>query len=271
MPNLPIWVYGAALVALLVLLFGGIFQAPNSGPVLGPRVTSARQILAQLPTDEAVAVMSLAEVETGSFSILRLKTATAIHYHQTSNEILYVLGGQGRAISKDTEFELAPGKILIVFAGTPVRLELRGDQPLDLLVFTTPPSTGVPSDRSATPGGLKPMVVDVEQRLVQGLEQNPRGLEFTVVAEMEPTGSVELVRVSERVELHHYPRENHLLYILNGRAKATIGPLNAEIGPAQIVIVPAGVRHKLERIGNEPVEFILFSTPPFVEKDAVWD
>ncbi|OGF53541.1 MAG: hypothetical protein A2Z21_07530 [Candidatus Fraserbacteria bacterium RBG_16_55_9] len=222
-----------------------------------------------------MAVMPLAEVGTGSLSILRIGTATAIHYHQTSNEVLFVLGGQGKAISHDEEFVLAPGKMLIVFAGTPIRLELSGDTPLELLVFTTPPPTveGVvpaePPDRP--PGVLKPMVVDVAQRMAQGLTQSPKGLEFTVVAEMKPTGSVELFRVSDKVELHHSLKENHLMYILKGRAQATIGSLNTEVGPGQIVIVPKGVKYQLERMGGEPLEFILFSTPPFVDEDIIWD
>jgi mannose-6-phosphate isomerase-like protein (cupin superfamily) len=42
------------------------------------------------------------------------------------------------------------------------------------------------------------------------------------------------------------------------------------VGRGQIVVIPANIPHKLDRIGDEPLDFILFSTPPFDPNDIVW-
>ena len=47
----------------------------------------------------------------------------------------------------------------------------------------------------------------------------------------------------------------------------------AEVGPGDLVIIPAGKKfqHKLTKIGDEPVNFLLSSTtPPFDPKDITW-
>jgi mannose-6-phosphate isomerase-like protein (cupin superfamily) len=278
MPNLPIWVYVLALIALLVLALGGMFRSPHSKPQLEPQVIPIAQILAQFPSDSAaVTAAPLAEFATGTLAAMRIETATPAHYHRTGHEMVYVLRGYGKAISAGEEFQLVAGKMLIVFAGTPILLQREGAEPLDLLTFSTPPS---PEDdlvllehpEEQTPAGaLKPMIVDVEARMAQELDQRSRGLELTMVAEVKPTGSVALARVSERIPLHHHPKENHFIYVLKGRAQGTLGSLSVELSPAQMVIVPAGVQHRFERLGDEPFVFILFSTPPFVESDIVWD
>jgi len=278
--NTPVWLYGLALVALLaLLLLTGTVRAPSTEPQLKPQVISVDQVLAPLRAGEtATATATLVEIPTASLFILRIESTTPTHSHKASNEILYVLRGQGVAISPvDEEFELRAGKMLIVFAGTPIRLERRGDQPLDLLVFSTPPSTSDEvvllenSEQSTFVTALNPMLIDIAQRMAQKLDREERDMEFTVVAEMQPTGSVEFARVTGKVGLHHHRKENHMIYIVKGYAKTAMGSLQAEIGPDQIVIVPAGVKHEFEQLGDEPLEFILFSTPPFDEKDAVWD
>ena len=38
----------------------------------------------------------------------------------------------------------------------------------------------------------------------------------------------------------------------------------------QLVAIPAGVPHSFERIGDAPVEIIVFSTPPFKPNDTVF-
>lgn len=72
--------------------------------------------------------------------------------------------------------------------------------------------------------------------------------------------------------MHYHPAENHFLYILKGRAKGQIGSVTAEVGPGDLVVIPAGKDHvhKFEAIGSDPVVFLLFSTPPFRAEDIVW-
>ena len=117
---------------------------------------------------------------------------------------------------------------------------------------------------------LQPGVVNVHEVLKRGLDQKARGFNFAVLVKAK-TGSVELFQIDE-VKTHFHPRENHFLYILSGRAKGQIGDIAAEVGPGDLVIIPAGKKfqHTLTKIGDEPVNFLLFSTPPFDPKDITW-
>ena len=115
---------------------------------------------------------------------------------------------------------------------------------------------------------LKPNVFDVPKRLGQ-LDLETAYFKYTVLAEAE-TGAVELVRVDDKIPLHIHPNENHFVYILKGHAKGTVGAVTAEVGPGQLVAIPAGVPHSFERVGDSPVEILLFSTPPFKPNDTMW-
>ena len=115
---------------------------------------------------------------------------------------------------------------------------------------------------------LQTDIFDVPKKLGQ-LDIVTDNFKYSVLAETE-TGSIELLRIEDKVPKHVHPSENHFAYIYRGRAKGTIGSVTAEVGPGQLISIPAGVPHSIERIGDTPVEIILFSTPPFVEKDIVF-
>lgn len=118
---------------------------------------------------------------------------------------------------------------------------------------------------------MKPLqagVFDVPKKLGQ-LDIDADYFKYTVLAETEK-GGIELLRVDGKIPMHMHPKENHFVYIFKGRAKGTIGDTSAEVGAGQLVAIPAGIPHSLERIGDAPVEIILFSTPPFVPADIVW-
>jgi len=263
MPNfpLPAWAFALALIVLFIVILS-VF-GPGAGPK-EPAVIPVDEALARLPQGEQ-AEMTLVRTPTGSLGISRLETAT-LSYHPKSSEVIYVLRGAGRVLFSDGEFGLREGLMLIVFAGTAVRLERSGPDPLAMLVFSTPPSEGdsYSSEDKRMAGGLKPMLVDVAERLARGLPQGKEGFEFALVFEA-PTGSVGLFRVSGSLELHS---ANHWLYILKGRAKGAMGSIEKEIRAGQLVILPAGVKLKLKREGDDPLEFVLFSTPPFAMEDA---
>jgi len=115
---------------------------------------------------------------------------------------------------------------------------------------------------------LKPAVVDVPKKLGQ-LDMQSDYFKYTVVAAVD-TGSIELLRVDDIIPMHMHPKENHFVYIYKGRAKGTVGSITAEVSAGQLVAIPAGVPHSFERIGDTPVEVILFSTPPFMPNDTVF-
>ncbi|MBI3027213.1 cupin domain-containing protein [Candidatus Woesearchaeota archaeon] len=111
-------------------------------------------------------------------------------------------------------------------------------------------------------------VFDVPKKLGQ-LDMENEYFKYTVLASVE-TGSIELLRIDDKIPMHMHPKENHFVYIFKGRAKGTIGSTTAEVSPGQLVAIPAGVPHSFERVGDSPVEVILFSSPPFVPADIVW-
>ena len=115
---------------------------------------------------------------------------------------------------------------------------------------------------------LKPTVFDVSKRLGQ-LDLSTPYFKYAVLAETE-TGGIELVRVDDKIPLHMHPNENHFVYIYKGKARGTVGDVTAEMETGQMIAIPAGVPHSFERIGDTPVEIILFSTPPFKPNDTVW-
>jgi len=127
----------------------------------------------------------------------------------------------------------------------------------------------LPGDiKTITRKPLQPNVFDVPKKIGQ-LDRETDYFKYTVLAETE-SGSIELIRLDEKIPLHKHPKENHFVFVYKGRAKGTVGDVNAEVGPGQLVAIPAGVPHSFERIGDAPVEIILFSSPPFVPGDIVW-
>ena len=122
--------------------------------------------------------------------------------------------------------------------------------------------------KKLTESKLQPAVFDVPKKLGQ-LENEGPYFKYTLLAKTE-TGGVELLRLDGEIPMHMHPKETHFVYIYKGRAKGTIGDNTGEVGPGQMVVIPAGVPHKFERIGDTPVEIILFSSPPFMINDTVW-
>ena len=131
----------------------------------------------------------------------------------------------------------------------------------------------VPTDlktiaKKMSQSSLKPDVFDIPKKLGQ-LDIDAGYFKYSALAETD-TGSIELIRVDDKIPMHMHSRENHFAYIFKGSAKVTIGNSASEVRTGQMIAIPAGVSHTLERIGDTPVEIILFSTPKFAEKDIAW-
>src|SRR3989344_6401432 len=75
---------------------------------------------------------------------------------------------------------------------------------------------------------LQANVFDVPKKMAQ-LDKETDYFKYAVLAETE-TGSIELIRLDERIPLHMHPKENHFVFVYKGRAKGTVGSVNAEVG-----------------------------------------
>lgn len=273
MSNLTQWLIVAVAAGAAVFLFVGR-KGPE--PSLQPAVLDVAQLASQSQEiEEGFYVSPIAHRRSGEVNFVRLKDVSIpMHYHGQS-EIVYVLQGEFTLEFADESYRtVGPGELVAMPAGVAMGVSGSGD----VLVFATPPENerdtvwleGPMAKRGATADPTKtPSIITVADRIASGLDQEREGFRYSVAFESK-TGSVEIFRIEQGVRLHKHPNENHLLYILSGRGKGQIGDKTAEVGPGQVVVIPANVPHKLERIGSEPLDFVLFSTPGFHPNDIVW-
>lgn len=90
--------------------------------LLGPQNSVARNL-----------VFGLAEFPGG--------TLAASHSHESEEEIIYILSGQGAIISNDEETLLEPGVAVFIPPGVPHQIRVDGAEPLKLVTVFSPPVT----------------------------------------------------------------------------------------------------------------------------------
>lgn len=61
-----------------------------------------------------------------------------------------------------------------------------------------------------------------------------------------------------RPHAHDYEQ---IVYIVSGRARFTVGGESAEMGPGDVLLVPPGVQHFAETLGDEPCVDLSIFTP----------
>ncbi len=90
--------------------------------LLGPQNSQARNL-----------VFGLAEFPGG--------TLAGAHPHQTEEEIIYILSGQGAIITEQQETELEPGVAVFIPPGLSHQIRADGENPLKLVTLFSPPVT----------------------------------------------------------------------------------------------------------------------------------
>ncbi len=73
--------------------------------------------------------------------------------------------------------------------------------------------------------------------------------------------NVHIVRV-RRGGRHVHRGYDEVYYVLAGTGTITLGETDHALRPGAVVVIPAGVPHALEADGDEPLEFVIFGTPP---------
>jgi quercetin dioxygenase-like cupin family protein len=79
-----------------------------------------------------------------------------------------------------------------------------------------------------------------------------------------------LVEVSGTIPLHFHPDGVHRMYILEGRLRCTVGREAMEMGPGDYMLIPRGVRHRFEKVGDGRAYFVTVDTPPINPANNVW-
>jgi mannose-6-phosphate isomerase-like protein (cupin superfamily) len=65
----------------------------------------------------------------------------------------------------------------------------------------------------------------------------------------------------------HAHEVEQCFYVLGGRGRFTIGGAPHEVGPQVAVYVPAGVLHRVESVGTEPLSYVTMYAPGGPEQD----
>lgn len=79
-----------------------------------------------------------------------------------------------------------------------------------------------------------------------------------------------LVEVGGTIPLHFHPDGVHRMYVLEGRLRCTVGEETMEMGPGDYMLIPRGVRHKFEKVGDGKAYFVTVDTPPINPANNVW-
>jgi len=67
---------------------------------------------------------------------------------------------------------------------------------------------------------------------------------------------------------HAHPSIEQVCYMLEGRARATVGGESREIGPGECCFFPADAPHSFEVVSDEPVKVLVIYAPPYGEDPA---
>ena len=79
-----------------------------------------------------------------------------------------------------------------------------------------------------------------------------------------------LVELTGTLPMHFHPDGVHRMYVVEGRMRMTIGKETMEMGVGDYMMIPRGVRHKVERLGKGKAYFATVDTPPIDPKKIVW-
>ncbi|HLC49935.1 MAG TPA: cupin domain-containing protein [Candidatus Nanoarchaeia archaeon] len=125
----------------------------------------------------------------------------------------------------------------------------------------------LPGDwRTASLKPLKAGVYDVSKKMGQ-LDNDLGDFKYTTLVEVNDA-SVELFKVDNGIPVNSNAKENYFAYVIKGKVKATIGDSAYDAGAGSLIVVPAGTLHSMQRVGDSPVEMIVFSSPPHIAKET---
>jgi quercetin dioxygenase-like cupin family protein len=65
----------------------------------------------------------------------------------------------------------------------------------------------------------------------------------------------------KKIKLHTHEFEDHIVYVVRGRAKARLGDEQREVGPGDLIAIPKRVPHSFDQIGNEAFVVLVNATP----------
>ncbi len=261
-------------VAVFVGIFGYIWL--STPQQLKPAVLSLEDI--------AESRITLARTPAGKLEYRQFLTRVVPYFRESAHEFSYILGGKAAGFLKNRDIEVQRDSFLVVPRRTALGLRVTSPEPLEILSFYAPAPNGLdevqvligdvfpPGDPSSLrpqplptdESDIRPQLLNIALLENKELSRGSSLFEWTYLAKSD-VGSVALVRVTERVQLRE--RSPHFLYIRQGQARITVGGQILDAIAGQIVILPNVETRIIERVGEERLEFLLFSAPALRAKD----
>ena len=101
-------------------------------------------------------------------------------------------------------------------------------------------------------------VANVDQ-ILAGDPLGDKPVKFSPGAQINNVGI--LVGQLKKIRLHTHAQEDHVVYVVRGRAAAKLGDKAREVGPGDLIAIPKLVPHSFEQKGSEPFIILVNSTP----------
>jgi oxalate decarboxylase/phosphoglucose isomerase-like protein (cupin superfamily) len=76
------------------------------------------------------------------------------------------------------------------------------------------------------------------------------------------SAGVVLLEPGKGHELHTHPDSDEILYVVSGRGDQTVADETREVGPGEMIYVPAGVEHGTINTGWETLKILAVYAPP---------
>jgi mannose-6-phosphate isomerase-like protein (cupin superfamily) len=257
------------LAVLVAAIFGAIYLGIfSNNQVESPQLLSLETNAINLSGELDVAAVGLFESSTGTAALMKINAEVPLHVHTESTEIIYVRSGQGAIISNDESNELLlnQGNLIILLSGTPMTIQNRGDQSLELFVFLSPPSheenvlrIESEAQKLSVSGGFDPIDIDLPSKFA----------EYDSNSQLEPIDSALAGFVGGRVSLVKLFRsvkttteKDKLLLLMDCDAVFSTRNLEFEITADHLLIVPAGNRYTLAPTSDQSCDLISFELDP---------
>jgi mannose-6-phosphate isomerase-like protein (cupin superfamily) len=84
-------------------------------------------------------------------------------------------------------------------------------------------------------------------------------VKFAPVAQISNVGM--LAGQVKKIRLHTHEMEDHMVYVVKGRAVARLGDERREVGPGDVIAIPKRVPHSFDQQGEEQFVILVNSTP----------
>jgi mannose-6-phosphate isomerase-like protein (cupin superfamily) len=261
-------------VAVFVVLAGYIWLSTPQH--LKPAVLSLEGITASR--------LTLARTPAGTLEYRQVLLRVVPYFHERSHEFSYIVRGRAAGFLKNQDIEIQRDSFLVIPRRTALGLRVTSVEPLEILSFYAPapdaldevqvligdvfppgdPSSLRPQPLPTDESDIRPQLVELATLENKELPKGSAAFEWAYLAK-SAVGSVALVRVSTHVQIRE--RSPHFLYIRQGQARIAVGEQTLEAHAGQVVILPNAATRIIERVGEERLEFLLFSAPALREKD----